>query len=224
MGGLPNQGPSKFIIIWIYLVAFAIIISFHILLYLFTSFHISVHWQVDVPKTQILLGSKGSSGFVSFPDSFFSWPDLSMFSFHMLSTLTVFCIAAVQVRHNQHPCPGDRQPRSFRHHGLVLQVLSDSLLLITKFLILVPFCPFIITFASQRKRWPCLRKRLGLLGLHWFSGGICSSFGIFQPAHVSRFESKHGWISRLFHSFNILGEIYIHCCCSHIMSVKFGRF
>ena len=64
MGGLPNQGPSKFIIILIYLVAFAIIISFHILLYLFTSFHISVYWQVDVPKTQILLGSKGSSGFV----------------------------------------------------------------------------------------------------------------------------------------------------------------
>ena len=71
MGGLPNQGPSKFIIILIYLVAFAIIISFHILLYLFTSFHISVHWQVDVPKTQILLGSKGSSGFVV---SLFSFP------------------------------------------------------------------------------------------------------------------------------------------------------
>ena len=84
---------------------------------------------------------------------------------HMLNTWTRSFVA-VQVGHNQHPCPGDRQPRSFRHHGLVLQVLSDSLLLITKFLILVPFCPFIITFASQRKRWPCLRKRLGLFGLN----------------------------------------------------------
>merc|ERR1712130_418482 len=41
------------------------------------------------------------------------------------------------VWHNQHSCPRDRQPRSFRHHGLVL----------------------------QRKRWPCLWKRMGLLRL-----------------------------------------------------------
>ena len=69
MGGLPNQGPSKSIIIWISGCVCHHHI-FHILSYLFTSFHISVHWQVDVPKTQILLGSKGSSGFVSFPASF----------------------------------------------------------------------------------------------------------------------------------------------------------
>ena len=113
MGGLPNQGPRKFIIIWIYLVAFVIIISFHILLYLFTSFHISVHWQVDVPKTQILLGSKGSSGFVSFPASFhhdqiyqclvFTCSVLGQGNFQFLNILTVCCIAAVQVWHNQHP-------------------------------------------------------------------------------------------------------------------------
>ena len=56
--GRASQSRSQQILY--YLVAFAIIISFHI-------FIISVYWQVDVPKTQILLGSKGSSGFVLSP-------------------------------------------------------------------------------------------------------------------------------------------------------------
>ena len=92
-------------------------------------------------------------------------------------------------------------------------------------------------FYSQRKRWPCLWKRMGLLGLEWFAGGIRSSFGIFQPTHVTqiweeswlniyfnqhmwfRFVRNHGWIGRLFLSFNTLIEIPAVCYSSDLYNV-----